>query len=53
MEREIENKLDNTEISPLKEFVDSELEAVKGTLKALENARKESETAGAKLRLLR
>nr|CAD7404552.1 unnamed protein product [Timema poppensis] len=53
IQREIENKLDKIEISPLKEFVNQKLKSLQERLKALAAMRRDVESAGTKKRLLR
>lgn len=53
VQKEIENKLDKIEISPLKDFVNNKLKALQDRLKALASLKKDSEAAGTKIKLLR
>lgn len=53
LQKDMDNKLDKTEIMPLKEFINKKLKALQDKLKQLAQLRKDAEAAGAKSRILR
>ena len=53
LQKDMDNKLDKTEIMPLKEFINKKLKSLQDKLKQLAQLRKDAEAAGAKSRILR
>ncbi|KAJ8734902.1 hypothetical protein PYW08_014152 [Mythimna loreyi] len=53
IQREIEQKLDKMELSPVKDFFNNKLKQLQENLKAMAALRREAEAAGTKRRLLR
>lgn len=53
IQREIENKLDKMELTPLRDFVHNKLKMLQERVKALAALKKETEAAGTKSKYLR
>lgn len=53
IQREIGNKLDKMELTPLRDFVNKKLKTLQDKMKALATMKKDQEAAGTKAKLLR